>query len=159
MRRPCISGQSLVEFALVLPIFLLIVVAIVDVGRGVFAYNSVTNGAREAARLAIVNQDQTSVQTRGVSQTAIAETATPNITVSYRLPTPNADPAANAVCNPRAVGCIAVVTFQTTFQPVTPIISGFLFPSGVTLTATSTMPIEFVCPNATTAAGACPKQP
>ena len=159
MHRHAGRGQSLVEFALVLPIFLLIVMGIVDLGRGVFAYNSVTNGAREAARLAIVNQDAASVQARGVSQVAIAETATPNITVSYRQPTPNANPASNAVCSPVNVGCIAVVTFQTTFKPITPILSGFLFPSGVNLTATSAMAVEFVCPNATTAAGACPKQP
>lgn len=161
MRRPTGSsrGQSLVEFALVLPIFLLVVVAIVDLGRGVFAYNSVTNAAREASRLAIVNQDTTSVQQRGVAQVAIAETATPNVTVAYYLPGPNATPTSNPTCTPINVGCIAVVTFQTTFRPVTPIISGLLFPSGVTFTSTSMMPVEFVCPNTTTAANACPKQP
>jgi Flp pilus assembly protein TadG len=152
-------GQSLVEFALVLPIFLLVVVALVDIGRGVFAYNSITNGAREAARLAIVNQDQTLVRDRGVSQVAIAETDGPSVSVTYRLPTPNVDPRTNAVCAPLNVGCIAVVTFETTFRPVTPLVSSFLFPAGVKLTAVSTMPIEFLCPNTTTAATACPKQP
>ena len=54
-------GQSLAEFALVLPIFLLIVMALFDIGRGVFIYNGLTNAAREAARLAIVNQDKAMV--------------------------------------------------------------------------------------------------
>ena len=42
-------GQALVEFALVLPIFILLLVAIFDLGRAVFAYNTLTNAAREGA--------------------------------------------------------------------------------------------------------------
>ena len=37
-----------------------------DLGAGVFAYNSVTNAAREGVRLAIVNQDQASIETRAI---------------------------------------------------------------------------------------------
>ena len=51
-------GQALTEFALIIPILILLIVAAVDIGRGVFAYNSITNGAREGARLAIVNQSE-----------------------------------------------------------------------------------------------------
>ena len=39
-------GQSLVEFALVLPVFVLVLVSLFDLGRGVFAYNTLTNAAR-----------------------------------------------------------------------------------------------------------------
>jgi Flp pilus assembly protein TadG len=43
------GGQSLVEVALCLPLLLLIVIGIVDVGR-IYAYKvAVTNAAREAA--------------------------------------------------------------------------------------------------------------
>jgi TadE-like protein len=49
------EGQSLVEFALVLPIFLVILIGVVDVGRAVWANNAVANAAREAARYAIVH--------------------------------------------------------------------------------------------------------
>lgn len=48
-------GQGLTEFALVIPIFLLLVLAILDLGRVVWANNSVTNAAREAARFVIVH--------------------------------------------------------------------------------------------------------
>lgn len=48
-------GQSLVEFAIILPVFLLIVVGILDFGRVVWANSAVTNAAREAARYAIVH--------------------------------------------------------------------------------------------------------
>jgi type II secretory pathway pseudopilin PulG len=48
-------GQGLAEFALVLPIFLTLLIGMVDVGRAVWANNSVANAAREAARLAAVH--------------------------------------------------------------------------------------------------------
>ena len=47
-------GQSLVEFALVLPVFLLLLFGLVDGARYVFASNAVSNAAREGARRASV---------------------------------------------------------------------------------------------------------
>jgi len=46
------KGQSLVEFALLLPIFLLIVVGIAEFGRGWMTRNTMTAAAREAVRTA-----------------------------------------------------------------------------------------------------------
>jgi Flp pilus assembly protein TadG len=43
-------GQGLVEFALVMPILLLLIMGIVDFGWMVFNYNSLYNGVREALR-------------------------------------------------------------------------------------------------------------
>lgn len=48
------QAQALVEFALVLPVFLLIVLALFDTGKGVFSYNTISQAAREGARLASV---------------------------------------------------------------------------------------------------------
>jgi hypothetical protein len=53
-RRPH-DGQGLVEFALVLPIFIAILVGMVDIGRAVWANNSIANAAREAARYATIH--------------------------------------------------------------------------------------------------------
>lgn len=47
-------GQSLAEFVLVLPIFLILVFAIIDFGMGFHAWLTVTNSAREGARLGAV---------------------------------------------------------------------------------------------------------
>ena len=152
-------GQALVEFALLIPLMLLLLVAVFDMGRAVFAYNSITNAAREAARLAIVNQDATSIQQRGISQTAIGETAAPNLTVTFRKAIPNVDPLTNPVCTPIEIDCIAVVRYQTTYRPITPIINRIIFGNGVTLTARTDLPVEFVCPNSSTVAANCPKQP
>jgi hypothetical protein len=54
-RRGHTAGQSLVEFVLVFPIFFLILVGMVDVGRAIWANNAIANAAREAARYAIVH--------------------------------------------------------------------------------------------------------
>lgn len=48
-------GQGLAEFGLVLPVFLALLIGMVDVGRAVWANNSVANAAREAARFAAVH--------------------------------------------------------------------------------------------------------
>ena len=72
-------GQALVEFALVLPIFVLLLVAIFDLGRAVFAYNTLTNAAREGARMAIVNQYKPSIVARAKQQTAIVELNDPSV--------------------------------------------------------------------------------
>ena len=48
-------GQGLVEFGLVLPIFLAMLIGMVDIGRAVWANNAVANAAREAARFASVH--------------------------------------------------------------------------------------------------------
>ncbi len=47
-------GQTLVEFALVLPIFLLLVFAVIDGGRYIFLSSTLSNAAREGARLGSV---------------------------------------------------------------------------------------------------------
>jgi Flp pilus assembly protein TadG len=47
-------GQSLVEFALVMPLLLLLVFALVDFSRMLFTYISITNGARELARIVAI---------------------------------------------------------------------------------------------------------
>lgn len=48
-------GQGLVEFALVAPVFVLILIGMVDVGHAVWANNAVANAAREAARYTTVH--------------------------------------------------------------------------------------------------------
>ena len=49
-RRDSERGQSLVEFALVIPIVLLIMLGLFDQGRIVFINNSLSDGARDGAR-------------------------------------------------------------------------------------------------------------
>jgi hypothetical protein len=53
-RQP--RGQTLVEFALILPVFLLILMGILDLGRAVYYSSTLSNVARETARDGIVDQ-------------------------------------------------------------------------------------------------------
>lgn len=61
-RRPRSSarrrrGQALVEFAIVLPAFLLILMLVLDFGRIVYAYYTITQGAQEAERAGVVGAE------------------------------------------------------------------------------------------------------
>jgi Flp pilus assembly protein TadG len=160
-------GQALVEFALVIPIFLLLLVALFDLGRAVFAYNTLTNAAREGARIAIVNQYQPIIVARAKSQTAIVELDAPNVEVHFWQVADDGTPDKKLPECKRlvAVGCLAVVSFEATYHPITPIIANLLFGDGVTFTATSQLSVEYSCPADLTAASvaadaaACPKQP
>lgn len=48
-------GQTLVETALILPLFLMVICGIIVLGIGVFYQQQLTNAAREAARFAAIN--------------------------------------------------------------------------------------------------------
>jgi Flp pilus assembly protein TadG len=51
------NGQSMVEFALILPLMVLIIAGIFDLGRAFFASITITNAAREGARYGTLNPD------------------------------------------------------------------------------------------------------
>jgi len=153
-------GQSLVEFALVLPIFLVLFFAVIDLGSAIFTFNSLTNAAREGARLAIVNQDTASIIARAEGQVSVAEINAPNVSIDfYEQNEVDGTPDTSRPCTPAGVGCLAVVSFESTYRPLTPIIGNILFKNGVTFKATSILAVEYTCPNGTHTAVQCPKQP
>ena len=49
------GGQAVVEFALSLPVLLLLILGVLDAGRGVIAAVSINNAAREGARYAALH--------------------------------------------------------------------------------------------------------
>jgi hypothetical protein len=156
------SGQGLVEFALVIPIFLLVLVAIFDLGRAVFAYNTLTNAAREGARIAIVNQYKPSIIAKAKQQTQVVELNDPSVQVDFYQVNADGTPNTTAQCSLIAVGCLAIVSFEATYQPITPIIGNIIFRNGVTFEATSVLSVEYSCPLDPldgAAAADCPKQP
>jgi Flp pilus assembly protein TadG len=79
------DGQSLVEFALVVPIFLLVLFAIVDFGMAFHAWITVTNSAREGARLASVHAPAAAVEQR------VRDTATSLDDANLHVTVTNAD--------------------------------------------------------------------
>lgn len=71
-KRRNARGQSLVEFALVLPIFMLLVMGIIDGGRAIFAFNQMSQATRDVARVASVTCFETTPRCSTSSGTAIA---------------------------------------------------------------------------------------
>ena len=47
------TGQALVEFAIVVPLFILLLAAMVDFGMGLYSYMTIITAAREGGRLGI----------------------------------------------------------------------------------------------------------
>lgn len=58
------AGQSLVEFTMVLPIFLILLFGLVDFGRAFYTWLVVTNAAREGARAAAIQATAETVDAR-----------------------------------------------------------------------------------------------
>jgi Flp pilus assembly protein TadG len=54
-RRRRARGQALVEFAMVVPWFFLMLFGIIEAGRFIYYYETLSNATREGARYAIVN--------------------------------------------------------------------------------------------------------
>lgn len=158
---PTQRGQGLVEFALVFPVAVLLLFGLVDVGRAVFAYNTLANAAREGARVAAVNQlSPPNSNTQCSEDMPIEDPANPHwstkactasaagalgvnvsaVTVGYGSP-----PSSALSCSPTLhVGCIATVSVTYSWAAITPIIGRLVGP--IAMTATSQIPIERVFP-------------
>jgi len=122
------SGAAAVELALVLPILLVLVFGIVDFGRAYNAKISLTQAAREGARVRALGGD------------AAATTTRVRLAAGF-LPASSVSVAAGAACpaNPSATD-VATVTATYTFSYVTPIgaLAG-LATGPLTLTGTGVM--------------------
>lgn len=104
------SGQDLVEYAFTFPIFMLIVLGIIDIGWGVYSYSALQNATREGARYAIVHP-------------CVADATIENVIKSRTLAV---DPAAITV-SPVVWGEETVqVSSLLKFKSLTPLISVFL---------------------------------
>jgi Flp pilus assembly protein TadG len=106
-------AQTLIEFAFVLPIFLIMLVGIFEFGRALVEYNSLSNGAREGARAAIVPSKSVSDITAAARAATVSVGATPVVTITaYRNGSALGDPAA------RQSGDTVQVQVTHTFQPI-----------------------------------------
>jgi Flp pilus assembly protein TadG len=57
MKKQGFRAQTLVEFALIFPIFIFLILGFFDIGRAIFNFASLSNSVREATRYAIVNKE------------------------------------------------------------------------------------------------------
>ena len=157
-RRRTDRGQSLVEFAFVLPIIVLVIVAFIEIGRAVFAYNTIANAARQGARVAAVNQladtpdcDESrpiedpyephwSIRGCAVAAASTLGITSANVTISYAPP-----PSTTLDCDPTLhVGCVVAITVTYNYSVSTPYLNWVIH--SFTMSQTSEMPIERVFP-------------
>lgn len=133
-------GQALVEFALILPIFILVVMGIFDLGRAVYGFNTVNNAAREGARLAIVDQTITEIKTEAVNHAVSLGLNANDVIVDFRsASTPQ---TANS-CGTLQINCIANVKVNYVYQAATPIVGNLV--GKISIYGESQFPIESVC--------------
>lgn len=128
--KPATRGQSLVEFALVLPVFLLLLFGVIDGGRAIFAYNQMSQVTRAVARVASTACFETTPacdQTSGPIASSIASQA-----AGYQSPVTwtvqCVDPITGTVrgATPRCVvGDLVRVSIAASFSLLTPIASSF----------------------------------
>lgn len=143
-RRRGERGASAVEFALILPIFLLLLFGIIDFGYMINRGSMINNAARDAAREASLNGTKAQVETVAKDGTAQVGGA-PNVVVKVTCRKPPVAPATvGATCGAydtdKASGGTASVTIEYTHKMLTPV--GMFFPGGFNLTRTAEMRIE-----------------
>ena len=125
-------GAVAVEFALLLPVLLLIVFGIIDFGRALNAQITLTQAAREGARLAALGDTTAQVQSRATA----AATGLSNVTVTVVQ-----------ACAPGAAaqGLDAEVQASYSFSFVTPI-GAIMSMFGSTLAALPQLTAQGVMP-------------
>jgi Flp pilus assembly protein TadG len=125
-------GAAAVEFALVLPLLLLIVFGIIDFGRALNAQITLTQAAREGARLDALGQPNVQAGT----QAAATGLSPVTVTITSLCPA-GAGPTATAT-----VQASYVFSFITPVGAIAGIFGGAGFGSPVTLSAQGVMPCE-----------------
>ena len=111
-------AAALVEFAIVLPILLLLVFGVVDFGRALYTANNLTSAVREGARLASaqISPDPTVAGSKAAVQTAVT-----NYVVAFGGNPGNPTVSETFVGAPPALQSITVTIVSYPFTPITPI--------------------------------------
>jgi Flp pilus assembly protein TadG len=126
----------------VIPIFLLIIVAMFDLGMFVVASNDISNAARKGARVAIVDQSVGIAENAAIQQATALGLTAGDVDVTYKT----ADLA--GTCAPVALDCIAEVTVRYEWRPIAKsvLLLGAIFPNPITVASTTRMPVERIYP-------------
>jgi len=122
------KGQALVEFAIILPILLLLVMGILQFGMMLNAYLSIENAAREGARAGIMGSSDAEIRNLVIATSPSLDPE--NLTVSI---TPNE--------TNRTSGDTLTIKITYNYTLIVPIISS-LFNNVVVLNGQTSMRVE-----------------
>lgn len=128
-------GQTLVEFALILPIFILMLVGISDLGRAVYAYNTISNAAREAVRMGIVDQNVGKLQAEVVKASVSLGAVPGDVDVAFLTPD-----LSGTCASPVNIGCVVEITVHYQYNAATPIIGNLV--GTIDMSSTTRQPVE-----------------
>ena len=141
-------GQALVEFCLVIPLFLLLLCGVADFGVALFSRMTVINAAREGARASVMVTDHTTITNTAVNAAKSAAvggmvtlTSDPVVTclqttVSLLTPIPTCNwKKYDASTNPTGarVGDSVRVTVNYDYKPFFPLLAGNKLPLSATV--------------------------
>ena len=134
------SGQNLVEFAVLLPITVLIIIFTLDFGRVIFYYSSLNNSTREGARYGTVADfacDDSGVINTVIERSIGIDPGDLNITVTWT------NVVTTPTCKPTHPG-LATVTVHAImcFEPITPVVAIFLGGGGGGVCPSGTIPLD-----------------
>jgi Flp pilus assembly protein TadG len=135
-QRYAFKGQGLLEFALVLPLLLIVAVGVLDLGRVFFVLITVSNASREGARyLSFTPEDRiyASDPFHGTKLAAVNEATSSIITLA----------TTNVICacsdiTPKGK-CASGSTATVTVNYQLDLIVGWVLPSPITLSRTTRM--------------------
>jgi hypothetical protein len=113
-RRHKLRGQAMVEFALVIPVFILLMVGIFDFGRVIWVNDTLSTAAREATRFAVVHGGKSVCP---VGPPAVG-TVIPPVSTSCPNPAPSRQ-AIKDVAQKWAAGTSSNVTVSVCYGTVT----------------------------------------
>lgn len=113
-RRSKTRGQAMVEFAIIFPVFILLLVGMFDFGRVVWVNNTLATAAREAARYAIVHGTKSDCPVGPAAAGTVIPVAGPGCL----FPSPLRD-GIKAVAQKWAAGTSANVTVHVCYGVVT----------------------------------------
>lgn len=111
--QPAERGAAAVEFAILVPVLLLLVIGGMELARAQFEQAGLAGAAREAARSYAITKDPASATQAGIAASTGVVLASDNFTIT---PT-----AAQGGCAP---GASATVVVRYRFEPVTGLIGG-----------------------------------
>jgi len=136
---------------MIMPIILVVVLGVLDLGRAVFSYNTLSQASRSGNRHAIVDQNAARVRTKAIASAATLGLTSSNVDVCFKRADSGQTSCASSTDDcpevSRTIGCLAIVRAHLTYAPMTPVLS--IFMSTISLSSTSIEPIEYVCPEGT----------
>ena len=118
-RHRRLEGAAAVEFALILPLFSLLLLGLIDFGHFFFTMNTITHAAREAARRASVQTTTANMISEGTTtaNTYLAPARLSQGNCSLNCPTITITPPVNLAANNAAV--TVTIQINGAFQNVT----------------------------------------